>query len=133
MDHKREKNPFFLPALILALLSVVNYFGLRLVHNGSLRDLLMVLELIVPPVALVLSIAVIVSAKKHGDNIGNITVCFSVCSIIVLLFSMFSFAGLYLSGSFHRCPPPMTTQSLTPEESASLESVKEEIERALGK
>lgn len=131
MDRKRERNQLFLPALILALLSVVNYFGLRLVRYGSLLDLLMVLELIVPPVALVLSIAAIISAKKHGDNLRNITVCFSVCSIIVLLFSMFSFAGLYLSGSFHRCPPPMTTQSLTPEEEESLARVREEIERAL--
>ena len=131
MKDRSEKNPLFIPAVIAAVFSAVNYVVLRLSGYGSLQDSLIVLELIVPPIAFFLSIGALVTAIKHGEGIGNIGVCFSIISIIVSLFSAYAFAGLYLSGELHHCEPITVTRSLTPEESASIESINEEIERAL--
>lgn len=131
MKDRSEKNPLFIPAVTAALFSAVNYVVLRLIGYGTLMDCLKVLEMIVPPIAVVLSIVALVTAIKHGEGIGNIGVCFSIISFIVSLFSMYAFAGLYLSGELHHCEPITVTRSLTPEESASIESINEEIERAL--
>ena len=112
----RDKNPLFLPALIVTLLPVVFlslFFGFGY------------LLLIIPSVAIFLSVSGIVYGLSRDKRFTGCVFCL-VLSVLKLLYP------IYLQyRSEHPYVPPIETHSLTPEESASIESVNEEINRAL--
>ena len=111
----REKNPFFLPALIAALIPVVFFFA---VIFGISH-----LILIAPYVALILSITGLVYAFIWKTR-------FKGCVFCLVLSILEMFIPAYLSHNlFHT--HTIATYSLSPEESASAESIHEEINRAL--
>ena len=117
MDHdNREKNPFFLPALIVILFPVV----LFVLHLDGVY-----LFWVTPYVALVLSFAGLVTALVYQKRFAGCVFCL-VLSILEL------FVPAYLSNNINPPKPTEVTRSLTPEESASIESINEEIKRALG-
>ena len=111
--ENRDKNPFFLPALIAAL-----FFPAGILFGGFFG--LDILMLVTPYVALILSIAGLVTAIIWQKRFIGFVFCL-VLSIFGILFPV------YLSRPI--CASPLTTRS--PEESASIESVREEIDRAL--
>ncbi len=114
----REKNPLFLPALIVTLLPVI--FLSVLFGFGYLL-------LIIPSVAVFLSISGIVYGLSRDKRLIGCVFCL-VLSVLKLLYP------IYLQYRYvHPYVPPIVTRSLTPEESASIESINEEINRALGR
>ena len=117
----REKNPLFLPALFVTLipgifLSVLFGFGYLL---------LVYLLLVIPSVAVLLSVSGIVYGLSRDKRFIGCVFCL-VLSVLKLLYP------IYLQYRYeHPYVPPIVTRSLTPEERASIEIVNEEIERAL--
>jgi len=116
MDYdNREKNPIFFPALIAALLLPAGVlcgdFGLWM--------------LVTPFAALILSLVGLVISKKLQARFAGCVFCL-VLSILELCFVAYMSKPISV-------PPAYTIQShsLSPEESASIESVNEEINRAL--
>lgn len=119
----REKNPFFKPALIATLISVI---GLVSCYCGIFIGQFFFLPLSIP-FALFLSIGGLVDARKLRESFTGCVFC-----LVISVFAAFSFLvwlQAYLSKPI--CAQPIASRSLTPEESASLESVREEIDRAL--
>lgn len=115
MNHgDRDKNPFFLPALIMILIPVtilvLNFGGVHLI-------------LVTPYVALVLSVAGLITAMNRQKRFVGCVFCL-VLSVLELLIPA------YLSHNIHH-EHTIATRSLSPEESASIEIVNEEINRAL--
>ena len=115
--YDRGKNPLFLPALIVTLLPVI--FLSVLFGYGYLL-------LIIPSVAVFLSVSGIVYGLSRDKRFIGCVFCL-VLSILKMLYP------IYLQYRYlHPYVPPIVTRSLTPEESASIQIVNEEIERALG-
>ena len=117
MDYdNRENNPIFFPALIAALLLPAG------VLCGDFGPWM----LVTPFVALILSLVGLVISKKLQARFAGCVFCL-VLSVLKLLYP------IYLQYRYeHPYVPPIVTRSLTPEESASIESINEEIERAMG-
>jgi len=136
MKNDREKNPFFIPALIAALIPAVIFAvtlagaylpgGIRFL--GPMDNLLFFLMFASPFVSIILSVAGLVDARKLQEPFIGCLLCL-VLSLLVLC--SFFWVPVYLN-NHHTDPPIEMTRSLTPEESASLESVNEEINRAMG-
>ena len=111
----REKNPFFLPSFIMVIIPVVLLF----VFMG--RGYLMIF--VTPYVALILSVAGLITALNRSKR-------FIGCVFCLVLSILEMFIPAYLSHNlFHT--HTIATYSLSPEESASAESIHEEINRAL--
>ena len=106
----RDKNPLFLPALFVTLIPGI--FLSALFGFGYL--LLVYLLLVIPSVAVLLSVSGIVYGLSRDKRFIGCVFCL-VLSVLKLLYP------IYLQ----------VTRSLTPEERASIEIVNEEIERAL--
>ena len=136
MNNPREKNPFFLPALIAALIPAVIFAvtlagaylpgGIR--FFGPMNNLLFFLMFAGPFVSIILSVAGLVDARKLQEPFIG---CFLCLVLSLLVLCSFFWVPMYLN-NHHTDPRIEMTRSLTPEESASLESINEEINRAMG-
>ena len=131
--ENRDKNPFFLPALIAALIPVIIlvfwYAAVNIdftgVYIGSFDGLFLFLIIIAPIAAIILSGVGIVDGIKLQEPVKGCVFCLAMTVFEVLFF----LAGVSALLSRPICASPLTTRS--PEESASIESVREEIDRAL--
>ena len=125
MKHEdREKNPFFKPALIATLISVV---GLVSCYCGMSIGQFFFLPLSIP-FAFFLSIGGLVDARKLRESFIGCVFC-----LVISVFAAFSFLvwlQAYLSKPIC-ADEPIVSHSYSPEESASIESINEEIKRAL--
>ena len=91
MDHENsEKNPLFLPALILTLIPVVifvfAYSGSFKYRNDAMTDLLFFLMFIAPFAAIILSVVGLVDARKLQEPIIGCVFCLIVSSLLEVLF-----------------------------------------------
>jgi hypothetical protein len=121
----REKNPFFKPALIATLISVI---GLVSCYCGIFIGQFFFLPLSIP-FAFFLSIGGLVDARKLRESFIGCVFC-----LVISVFAAFSFLvclQAYLSKPIC-ADEPIVSRSYSPEESASIESINEEIKRALG-
>ncbi len=137
-DNK-EKNPFFIPALIATLIPVVimvfclvvscfaNVDGVSSAFD-ALENLLVFLACAAPFVAIILSVAGLVNARKLQEPFRGCLICLVSTLLEVSLF--FIWLNSYPS-KMHENEVPIVSRSLTPEESAEIESINEEINRAL--
>lgn len=91
MDHENsEKNPLFLPALILTLIPVVifvfAYLGSFKYRNDAMTDLLFFLMFTAPFAAIILSVVGLVDARKLQEPIIGCVFCLIVSSFLEVLF-----------------------------------------------
>ena len=139
MKDRSEKNPFFIPALIATLIPLVIFvflFAVSCYTNAgghiylpdALGSLLIFLVCVAPFAAIILSVAGLVGARKLQEPfIGCLCCLISTLLEVSLLFVWLS-SYIY---NMHENEVPIVYRSLTPEESASIESINEEIERAI--
>jgi ATP/ADP translocase len=135
MNNQKEKNPFFLPALIATLFPVIifvlyyanvgRYFNDMLGILDALKKLLSFLLFCTPFAAIFLSIAGLVDARKLQEPFIG-----CLCCLILVFLEILGFLS-YLSRPISHPVVPITPHSHTYEESASIESVNEEINRAM--
>ena len=91
MDHENsEKNPLFLPALILTLIPVVifvfAYLGSFKYRNDAMTDLLLFLMFTATFAAIILSVVGLVDARKLQEPIIGCVFCLIVSSLLEVLF-----------------------------------------------
>jgi len=124
----RQKNPFFLPALITALLPAVILFcvlPINRLFNAPLENLLYFLMITATFAAIILSVAGLVNAGKLQEPFIGCVFC-----LVLALLEIFIFSN-YFSRPIRDLEVTIVPHSLSPEESASAESINEEIRRAM--
>ena len=137
-DNK-EKNPFFIPALIATLIPAVIFFfgfagsfiaaaGVHIDIIDAMGSLFTFLACTAPFVAIILSVAGLVDARKLQEPFIGCLCCLIITLLEVSLF--FIWLNSY-PAKMHENEVPIVSHSLTPEESAEIEKINEEIERAL--
>ncbi|MBP5775300.1 MAG: hypothetical protein J6W36_06350 [Clostridiales bacterium] len=90
MKDRSEKNPFFIPALIAALIPFVILVILNIAGgymNALMIKLLVCLMLVTPFAALILSIAGSVIARKRQKRLIGCAICF-IISLLEVLFAL---------------------------------------------
>ena len=90
MYNPREKNPFFLPALIAALIPAVILVILNIAGgymNALMIKLLVCLMVVTPFAALILSVAGSVIARKRQKRLMGCAICF-IISLLEVLFAL---------------------------------------------
>ena len=138
-DGYKEKNPFFKPALIATLIPVVIcvfcligscFSNVDDVSSAfdALANLLVFLACVSPFVAIILSVAGLVNARKMQEPFIGCLFCLISTILGVLLFFVWLSSSIY---HMHDNDVPIVSHSLTPEESAEIERINEEIERAI--
>lgn len=130
MEKEREnRNPFFLPALIMTLIPVVvfvNYYAdIAKYFPDALANLLLFLMFTAPFAAIFLSVAGLYDAGKLQEPFIG-----CVCCLILVFLEILGFMS-YLSRPISYPKYEIESHSLSPEESASIESINEEINRAM--
>ena len=116
-NESENKNPFFLPALIMTFFP--NLFFIFHFDPGYL------ILLVIPTVTIILSLAGLVTAINKQKRFIGCFLCLVLSIIQVIIFYK------YMSFNIHHECPTIMTHSLSPEESASIESINEEIDRAV--
>lgn len=132
MNNPREKNPFFLPALIAALIPLVILVILNIAGgymNALMIKLLVCLMMVTPFAALIFSIAGSVAALKRQKRLIGCAICF-IISLLEVLFALC--VPNYLSKA-KTTPPDYTIapHTLSPEQIAERESINEIINHTL--
>ena len=135
MNNPREKNPFFMPALIAALIPAVIFAvtlagaylpgGIR--FFGPMDNLLFFLMFAGPFVSIILSVAGLVDARKLQEPFIGCLLCL-VLSLLVLC--SFFWVPIYLQRTHKHPEVTIVAHSYSPEE---IESINEEIDRALNR
>ena len=90
MKDRSEKNPFFIPALIAALIPFVILVILNIAGgymNALMIKLLVCLMLVTPFAALILSVAGSVIARKRQKRLIGCAICF-IISLLEVLFAL---------------------------------------------
>ena len=90
MYNPREKNPFFLPALIAVLIPAVILVILNIASgymNALMIKLLVCLMVVTPFAALILSVAGSVIARKRQKRLIGCAICF-IISLLEVLFAL---------------------------------------------
>lgn len=132
MKDRSEKNPFFMPALIAALIPAVILVILNIAGgymNALMIKLLVCLMMVTPFAALILSIAGLVTALKRQKRLIGCAICFIV-SLLEVLFALC--VPTYLSKA-KTTPPDYTiaTHTRSSEQVAERESINEIINGTL--
>ena len=133
MDYDdKEKNPFFLPALIavvvpFVILVILNIAGGYM--NALMIKLLVCLMMVTPFAALILSIAGSVAALKRQKRLIGCAICF-IISLLEVLFALC--VPTYLSKA-KTTPPDYTIvpHTLSSEQIAERESINEIINHSI--
>ena len=136
MNNVREENPFFLPALIATLIPAVIFavslacdylpYGKYIIE--PIWNLLSFLMFTAPFAAILFSIVGLVDARKLQEPFIG-CVC---CLVLTLLEALFFLCWLNYQSTTRKPPEySIATHSLSPEKSAEIESINEEINRAL--
>ncbi|MCR5488507.1 MAG: hypothetical protein K6F03_00385 [Saccharofermentans sp.] len=128
MNNPREKNPFFLPALIAALIPAVILVILNIAGgymNALMIKLLVCLLLVTPFAALIFSVAGSVIARKRQKRLIGCAICY-IISVLEVLFALC--VPTYLQKA-KTTPPDYTIvpHTLSPEQIAERESINEII------
>ena len=129
MNNEKEKNPFFLPALIAALTPAVILVILNIAGgymNALMIKLLVCLMMVTPFAALIFSIAGSVAALKRQKRLIGCAICFIISLLEVLC------VPTYLSKA-KTTPPDYTiaTHTRSSEQIAERESINEIINHTL--
>jgi hypothetical protein len=120
----REKNLFFLHTLIATFISTT-----AILCRGMFESFASYLfMLVISFAALILSSMGLVTAKKLQARFVGCVFCL-VLSFLEILFLLW--LPFYLASPSRHPEHSIVTHSLSPEESASVESINEEINRAL--
>lgn len=132
MKDRSEKNPFFLPALIAALIPAVILVILNIAGgymNALMIKLLVCLMMVTPFAALILSVAGSVIARKRQKRLIGCAICF-IISLLEVLFALC--VPAYLSKA-KTTPPDYTIapHTLSSEQIAERESINEIINHSL--
>lgn len=132
MKDRSEKNPFFMPALIAALIPFVILVILNIAGgymNALMIKLLVCLMMVTPFAALILSIAGSVIARKRQKRLIGCAICF-IISLLEVLFALC--VPTYLSKA-KTTPPDYTIvpHTLSSEQIAEKESINEIINGTL--
>lgn len=135
INNPREKNPFFMPALIAALIPAVIFAvtlagaylpgGIR--FFGPMDNLLFFLMFAGPFVSIIISVAGLVDARKLQEPFIGCLLCL-VLSLLVLC--SFFWVPIYLQRTHKHPEITIVAHSYSPEE---IESINEEVERALNR
>ena len=133
MNNEKEKNPFFLPALLTALIPAVIFTvtlagaylpgGIR--FFGPMDNLLFFLMFASPFVAIILSVAGLVYARRLQESFIR---CFLCLVLSLLELASFFWVQIYQQRTHKHPEITIVAHSYSPEE---IESINEEIERAL--
>ena len=132
MNNEKEKNPFFLPALIAALTPAVILVILNIAGgymNALMIKLLVCLMMVTPFAALILSIAGSVIARKRQKRFIGCVICF-IISLLEVLFALC--VPTYLQKA-KTTPPDYTIvpHTRSSEQIAERESINEIINHTL--
>ena len=132
MKDRSEKNPFFMPALIAALIPFVILVILNIAGgymNALMIKLLVCLMMVTPFAALILSIAGLVTALKRQKRFIGCVICL-IISLLEVLFALC--VPTYLSKA-KTTPPDYTiaTHTRSSEQIAERESINEIINGTL--
>ena len=132
MKDRSEKNPFFMPALIAALIPFVILVILNIAGgymNALMIKLLVCLMMVTPFAALIFSIAGLVTALKRQKRFIGCVICF-IISLLEVLFALC--VPTYLSKA-KTTPPDYTiaTHTRSSEQIAERESIKEIVNYTL--
>ena len=146
MKNEREKNPFFIATVIALLLPLTVSIALRVHTNyyevryylDPLHDVLGFCNIILLPfVALVLSISGLATARKQGEGVVRCTVCLVIASVqIGILLLWFLVVNPYLSKA-KTTPRDYTIKmhdhvsGSSRDRNADIESINDSIDRAL--
>ena len=133
MDYDdKEKNPFFLPALIavvvpFVILVILNIAGGYM--NALMIKLLVCLMMVTPFAALILSVAGSVIARKRQKRLIGCAICY-IISVLEVLFALC--VPTYLQKA-KTTPPDYTIvpHTLSSEQIAERESINEIINHTL--
>ena len=133
MNNEKEKNPFFMPALIAALIPAVIFAvtlagaylpgGIR--FFGPMDNLLFFLMFAGPFVSIIISVAGLVDARKLQEPFIG---CFLCLVLSLLELCSFFWVPIYLQRTHKHPEITIVAHSYSPEE---IESINEEVERAL--
>ena len=134
MNNEKEKNPFFLPALLTALIPAV-IFTVSLISEylpdgvnyfiEPMALLLLYFMFPAPFVAIILSVAGLVYARRLQESFIR---CFLCLVLSLLELASFFWVPIYLQRTHKHPEITIVAHSYSPEE---IESINEEIERAL--
>lgn len=134
MNNEKEKNPFFMPALIAALIPAV-IFAVTLagayLPSGVIRffkpmdNLIFFLMFASPFVSIILSVAGLVDARKLQEPFIGCLLCL-VLSLLVLC--SFFWVPIYLQRTHKHPEVTIVERSYSPEE---IESINEELNRIM--
>lgn len=134
MNNPREKNPFFMPALIAALIPAV-IFTVSLISEylpdgvnyfiEPMALLLLYFMFPAPFVAIILSVAGLVYARRLQESFIR---CFLCLVLSLLELASFFWVQIYLQRTYKHPEITIVAHSYSPEE---IESINEEVERAL--
>lgn len=135
MNNPREKNPFFLPALIAALIPAVIFTvtlagaylpgGIR--FFGPMDNLLFFLMFAGPFVSIIISVAGLVDARKLQEPFIG---CFLCLVLSLLELASFFWVQIYQQRTYKHPEITIVAHSYSPEE---IESINEEVERTLNR
>ena len=132
MNNEKEKNPFFLAALIAALIPLVILVILNIAGgymNALMIKLLVCLMMVTPFAALILSVAGSVATLKRQKRLKGCAICF-IISLLEVLFALC--VPTYLQKA-KTTPPDYTIapHTLSPDQIAERESINEIINHTL--
>lgn len=129
MDYDdKEKNPFFIPALIASLIPAVILVILNIAGgymNALMIKLLVCLLMVTPFAALIFSIAGSVIARKRQKRLIGCAICYIIC-VLEVLFALC--VPTYLQKA--KTTPPdykIVPHTLSSEQIAERESINEII------
>ena len=124
----REKNPFFIPALIATIIPLVSFIFLLAGNNinSAMTMLLFSLTLAAPFAAMGLSVAGLADAKKLQERFKGCVFCL-VIAFFELLFLQAWFQA-YLNRVSSKEPVIVQAHNSNPSE---IESINEEVERIM--
>ena len=129
MDNdNKEKNPFFLPALIATLIPLVSFVFLFAgkILNGAMTMLLFCLMLAAPFAAMGLSVAGLADARKLQEPFKGCVFCLVIAFFEVLF--LIGWTQAYLNKVSSKEPVIVQAHNSNPSE---IESINEEVERIM--